>query len=337
MTSATEACRWHLSPRHPLHTYLKAVALPEAGIEVREPYFEIASLGGKRGMYLYRERKSGALLVCKFFGGRFHLSQATRDSLLNREFSYLRMTRSMGFNGPPHIVVRPLGMSQELNSVLVEDFVRGHDLDYYIAKAAYEGQHDRLFDKLSKMAHFLAELHNRTASLEKVDLSAVSRKFRKILKVLVRRHVADDWTANHLRQLCHTWEQASEVGADNEVIVHGDVTPTNFIFDHERGVTAIDLERMHEGDRMYDVGMLTGELKHHFAWRIGRPDAAEPFIGHFLWAYCEQFPDRDAYFRAVAHRNRFYMALCELRIARNDWIPLEHRKWLVREASKCLE
>jgi hypothetical protein len=31
------------------------------------------------------------------------------------------------------------------------------------------------------------------------------------------------------------------------------------------------------------------------------------------------------------------MGLGELRIARNEWLPWEHRKWLTTEAHRCLQ
>ena len=84
------------------------------------------------------------------------------------------------------------------------------------------------------------------------------------------------------------------------------------------------------------VGMLAAELKHHFAWRQLRADAAEPFISHFFHAYCEKFPNPQEAFRDITKRNRFYMALGELRIARNPWLIRPHRLWLIEEAMRCL-
>ena len=93
---------------------------------------------------------------------------------------------------------------------------------------------------------------------------------------------------------------------------------------------------MQSSDRVYDIGMLFAELKHHFAWRVLQADAAEAHIRHFLRSYCEGFLDPEQAFHSIAYRNRFYMALGELRIARNEWLPFEHRKWLIGEALNCL-
>jgi len=110
-----------------------------------------------------------------------------------------------------------------------------------------------------------------------------------------------------------------------------------FIFHNEEGITAIDLGMMRVRDRVYDIGFLMAEIKHHFAWRILQAEAAEPFIRNFLWAYCQKFRDPEFAFREITYRNRFFMSLGELRIARNKWLPWKHRKWLAEEALRCLQ
>ncbi len=75
-------------------------------------------------------------------------------------------------------------------------------------------------------------------------------------------------------------------------IVHGDATPTNFIFTNTDDIVAIDLERMKICDPAYDIGMVCGELKHAFMWRMSNPYNAEPYIRHFLKSYAEHFKDK---------------------------------------------
>jgi hypothetical protein len=87
----------------------------------------------------------------------------------------------------------------------------------------------------------------------------------------------------------------------------------------------------------YLAFLVIAEIKHHFAWRILRAGAAEPFIRNFLWAYCQKFRDPESTFREITYRNRFFMSLGELRIARNRWLPWKHRKWLAEEALRCLQ
>jgi len=336
MEPVSKVHSWRLDERDPLHTHMTHVVLPRAGIDIRYPDFQVSSIGNRQEVYSYRERKSQSLFVCKFFGSRWYLSEVGRRDGLNYEFNNLNTLRKMGFCEFPYRVVRPLSKDENINCVLVEDFVRGHNLDYYIAKAAYEGQHGRLFRKLTELASFLAKLHASTADTEGANFSNSLDYLHKIVHSLAQKGLIGAQSFSNFVSLCGEWEQAAEMWSDVSVVVHGDATPTNFIFHPDGGVTAIDLERMRASDRVYDIGMLAAELKHHFAWRVHQADAAEPFISHFLKSYCDGFLDPESVFDSVTCRNRFFMALGELRIARNEWLPWEHRKWLAGDALKCL-
>ncbi|NIT04506.1 aminoglycoside phosphotransferase family protein, partial [Candidatus Saccharibacteria bacterium] len=83
--------------------------------------------------------------------------------------------------------------------------------------------------------------------------------------------------------------------------------------------------------------MVCGELKHAFLWRTGNAYAAEPFIRHFLKKYSGHFRDKKKAFMEITLKNPFYMALTELRIARNSYLDWNYRKGLVHEAMKCLK
>jgi hypothetical protein len=83
--------------------------------------------------------------------------------------------------------------------------------------------------------------------------------------------------------------------------------------------------------------MVCGEIKHAFLWRTGNRYKAEPFIRHFLESYASQFHDRKKAFQEITTRNSFYMAMTELRIARNDYLDLDYRKKLADEALQCLK
>ncbi len=123
---------------------------------------------------------------------------------------------------------------------------------------------------------------------------------------------------------------------DQEVWLHGDATPANFLFGRGIDVAAIDLERMKRGDRMFDVGRVAGELQHAFMSATGDWRTPEPFIGHFLWEYSCHFPDRDRAFASITARVPYYMGLNLLRIARNDYIATDYGATLVRQAKKLL-
>ena len=326
-----------LDVRDPLHVHLAHVVLPKIGIKVKHPRFEVGCLSNNQAIWVYRERKSQVLLVCKFFGKRRFLSEVECRRVLHLEFSNISTLRKKGFSRFPYQVVRPLSKSEEMNCVLVEEFARGHDLDYYLAKAAHENQHQRLFRKLTMLSNFFTVLHNRTKRTDPVNFAKAISYFRELIEMLVKERVADVQIVDQLDGLCGRWRCDNEMWVESSALVHGDVTPTNFFFHPEDGLTVIDLESMHVDDPVIDLGMLAAELRHHFMLRTGQPNDGEPFIGHFLWTYCEDFPDRKHAFRKITHRNRFYMALSELRIARNHYLPWEHRKWLVQEACRCLQ
>ena len=130
------------------------------------------------------------------------------------------------------------------------------------------------------------------------------------------------------------WAQNAAMWADIQVLTHGDATPSNFLFTSHRRI--IDLERMDYRDRAYDVGMVAGELKHHFMLMTGESQCAGPFIGNFLWEYACHFPNREQTFQAIVHRQPFYMGLTLLRIARNSWLDWHYARRLVREALTVL-
>ena len=134
----------------------------------------------------------------------------------------------------------------------------------------------------------------------------------------------------------HWWDRIDTFAEDREVIVHGDATPTNFLFDGER-VTAIDLEMMKWADRCWDLGFVAAELKHHFAWRMGDAWAAEFFIGHFLREYAANYGADTRFFCTITQKLPLFMALGLLRIARNQWLDEPYRKNLLMEAEQCLK
>lgn len=124
------------------------------------------------------------------------------------------------------------------------------------------------------------------------------------------------------------------MGEDCQVLVHSDVTPANILFGDGLWVIVIDLERMRLSDRTFDLGRVVGELQHCFMQQAGDKWQAEPFIGHFLWEYACNFPDRNAAFAAITRRTPFYMGLTLLRIARNAWINGSYRPPVTDEIRK---
>jgi aminoglycoside phosphotransferase (APT) family kinase protein len=220
--------------------------------------------------------------------------------------------------------------------LLVEEYSGGESLSTVISAAIHQKHSDPLFARLTALAYFLATFHNRTANGYKVDFAQDSAYIDHLVEKLRSKHFIGNWDADELYWLRDRWRDQPRMWEDQQVLVHGDATPSNFLFGGGLNVIAIDLERMRPADRTFDLGRITGELQHFFLQATGNKYAAEPFIGHFLWEYACHFPDRERAFRAITGRLPFQMALTLLRIARNSWVSADYRQRLIDEAKITL-
>jgi len=143
----------------------------------------------------------------------------------------------------------------------------------------------------------------------------------------------EDWQA--LAHERDAWEERCQDFPDRQVLIHGDATPTNFLFPDGRAV-ALDLERLGNGDRVWDLSWVAGELKHAWGWRTSDFGGSEGAIRHFFRAYLAASNLDAVLTRRVYGLNPFYMALAELRIARNVYLSRDYRRELVAEARRCL-
>lgn len=325
-----------LKASDPVWSYLCYEILPSVGLQGRPRKFNVLKPRISGRLYVYEDAETGHRVVGKFFGGYKGASLESSVSSMNREFSNLNLLRGMGFSGHPHYVARPLGKRADINCLLVEEFCRGMRMDQVILSALRHGAGALLFEKLKALAYFLARLHNRTALAERIDFRAETAYFSRIVARLFRKGFIDNHKRGYLLALSEGWESRQCCWEDARVLAHGDVTPANILFGDELWVIATDLERMRYSDRVLDLGMVTGEIKHFFMqYGDGRFDP-EPFIGHFLWEYACHFPDRQRAFESITRRLPYYMGLTLLRIARNTWIESRHRARLVEEAIKTL-
>jgi aminoglycoside phosphotransferase len=319
----------------PLYEVLALRVYPE----IRRPVFTVERLSRSRLVYRYREAETKRAVVGKFFDTRDR--DEDRITRIKSEYRKLIRLRYLGLNTHPHYVVNPLCREERIGLALAEESVGGRDLDHYLQGAAWSGASARLQEVLARLADFLHRLHTRSAPAQEANgraaapLDEVAVYFARIVGTVQRQGLLSPERAAAYLRLRDLWLQQTRMQAE-AVTVHGDATPTNFLFPNGEDVVAIDLERMKDADRAYDVGMICGELKHAFLWRKGRLDASEPFIHHFLWRYARNYAAADAAFAEITRRVPFYMALTELRIARNTWLDWGYRHRLVREARACL-
>lgn len=319
-----------LCRKDPLYEILLNEICPRAS----SPVFHVDLTSSKR-VYKYTEEKSRISIIGKFF--RHDDPKPERALRIRGEYDNLKRIRSLGFDREPHYVVRPIGKEERIGLALIEDFVKGKDLDFYFRKAIYDQDTFLLGRQLKKLASFLHAIHSRTRSGRGVDLGQIQLYYEKLLGQLGKKEVVAKGEVKPYLKLVERWMGRSLLSKAEDSIVHGDATPTNFLFTGSGDVVAIDLERMKSADPVYDLGMICAELKHAFMWRKGDPYGAEPFISYFLKSYCEKFHDAKKGFRMITLRNPFYMAMAELRIARNAYLDMGYRRGLAYEALKCLK
>jgi aminoglycoside phosphotransferase (APT) family kinase protein len=324
----------HLRKDDPLHAYLTQQVLPPMGPVAQPADFRVFCLKETK-VYRYEESHNRTQVVGKFFvNGNRHETLAV--DRMRQEFENLHVLRGYGLCGYPHHVVRPLGTNVSLNGMLVEEYCGGAPLSTFIDAAIHQGQQPQLFAKLTALAYFLATLHNRTANGHNVDFSQDCAYLDRLVRNLASKHAISAADADELYWLRDLWRDKPRMWEDRQVFVHGDATPSNFMFGEGLSVMAIDLERMKRADRVFDLGRIAGELQHFFLQATGNKYAAEPFIGHFLWEYACHFPDRGRTFQSITARTPFQMGLTLLRIARNSWVSSHHRQRLIAEAKIIL-
>ena len=326
----------HLGSSDPLHHYLTTDILPQLGYVDRPAQFRVFGMSSKQNVYLYEEKHSGIKVVAKFFGKPHQSGSDETNRHLEKELNNLNLLRSYGLVGYPHLVVQPLGSNGWLSSLLTEKYVGGKLLGSIINAAIYQGQRAELFARLTALAYFLATLHNRTANGLGVNFEEDCCYLNRLVGQLQSKHVISQNQANDLYYLRDRWREQPRMWEDQQVLVHGDATPANFLFGEGLQVIAIDLERAKRADRVFDVGRICGELQYAFIQGTGNKYEAEPFIGHFLWEYACHFPNREQAFASIKGRVPFQMAVTHLRIARNSWVSPQLKAQIVEEARLTL-
>lgn len=325
-----------LQKEDPLYDYLKYDIQPQLSDFCDDPAYLVYALNGSNAVYLYEEKNTQAKIIGKYFYSDRENNRKTAAEHLEKEYDRLQTVRSFGFDCDPFYVAKPLGKNSELGELLTVECCEGELLSSVISRAIFEKNNDLLFDRLSLLAYFFAELHNRTALIEtSVDFDPVCDYMKHVIRQCSALMSKEE--TKEFKDFCSFWHDRPEMWEDCQVLVHGDATPENFLFSQEDTLKTFDLERCTYADRIFDIGRIAGELKHFFFMNIGDKFAAEPFIGHFLWEYATHFPDREETFYAITRRVPFYMGVTLLRIARNFWIERDYRLRLIKEARKCFQ
>jgi hypothetical protein len=319
-----------------LHGFLSRIIRERFGVQPHHPAFRVFQLNGSNEVYAYEEKSSRIRVICKFYGPKYGWDRDKAASTAHREYESLHTLRGYDLVGSPHHVIAPLGWDREINSVLAVEYYAGEQFSHAIGRSIHQHDDAHVYWRLKSLAYFLATQHNRTANGQGVDFDGDCRYLDILTSTLLDSRRLGQWDVDELSWLRDRWREKARMWQDQQVWLHGDATPANFLFGHGLDVAAIDLERMKRGDRMFDVGRIAGELQHAFMAATGDRRRAEPFIGHFLWEYSSHFPDRHDAFASITARAPYYMGLNLLRIARNDYVGPDYRHALVRQAKRLL-
>ena len=253
----------------PLHGFLSKIIRDESGGSEPRPAFRVFRLSGSNEVYGYEEKSSRTRVICKFYGPRFGWDRDQAATLAHQEYERLKTLRGYQLIGSPHHVIRPLGCQPRhqrraggrvLRRGAVQPRDRhvrpehGDDAHLYLAPegAGLLPGHPAQPDRQRRPGRFRARLpllrHGRRSAAPKPAASGTG-------------------TSKSCAGCAICWRGRPRMWQDQQVWLHGDATPANFLFGHGLDVAAIDLERMKRGDRMFDVGRVAGELQHAFMAR----------------------------------------------------------------------
>jgi aminoglycoside phosphotransferase len=322
-----------LPPAAPLVQALLSLLGREALCRGSAEGVRVEALPSSRRVLRFTFPQDHYAVVGKFFAA--YPPQSASDLSLAREYDHYRQLADLGLTHDRGLVPRLLGRRPGLSVGLLLEAVPGPDLDQLLRAAAVQGEGAPLHRGLEKLARLLAFFHSRPVPLSPVSPGPALAYMDKVTAQLQGAGLLFQEDAWALKQECAAWEDRFRDFFDTQVLIHGDATPTNFLFPDGRAV-ALDLERLRVGDRLWDLSWVAGEVKHAWAWRTGNLDGAEGAIGPFFQAYLAAATPDPSLGRRVYGLNPFYMALAELRIARNHYLTWEYRRELVAEARRCL-
>jgi len=290
-------------------------------------------LPSSRPVFRFVSANGAAPAVGKFLSGYPPLTSADRGLL--REYDNYLLAARLGLNGDHGLLPRVLGRDPSFRLGLLLTAIPGPDLDNLMKRACLEGDAAPLARGLEALAALLTRFHAAPLPPAPASPDEGLGYLDKLRFKLQAQGLLDSEEAAALAGERAAWADVLQAFPDRRVLVHGDATPTNFLFPDGRAV-ALDLERLRAADRLWDLSWVAGELKHAWAWRTGDFHGAEPFIRGFFAAYLAAFPEGIALAPRVYALNPFYMALAELRIARNAYLSRDYRGALVAEARRCL-
>jgi aminoglycoside phosphotransferase len=322
-----------LAAADPLARALRRLVGAQAGFRPPAGEVRVEPLPASRQVLRFTFPAGDYAVVGKFFSA--FPPRASADLSLAREYDHYRELPALGLGNGDGLTPRLLGRWPEHALGLLLEAVPGPDLDHLLIKACANGDQAPLWRGLEKLAHLLALFHSRPVPALPVSPEPALAYLDKVMAQLQEAGLLTREDRLALAGERLAWEFRLQNFFDRRVLIHGDATPTNFLFPNGRAV-ALDLERLRAGDRLWDLSWVAGELKHAWGWRTSDFGGSEAAIRHFFRMYLTAAGLDPVLTHRLFSLNPFYMALAELRIARNRYLTRDYRRELVAEARRCL-
>lgn len=334
-----------LSQEDPAFRFLSRKVIGEVlGFESNHHAFHAFDLHGQRTAIRYVDEITGVDVVLKYHGrkrlsGSRVGSSAERAERARGEFWKLIEARTLGLNSGPHLVPRPLAVSDEADYALAKEYILGEPAQDAVHRSLRQG--GRTFLGLEPVvravAWFLKDLHSRSETDFLVDPARSLERLRTAIRSVSNSGIIGSAEQNALAERFGRWRTSDRLSGVQEVLCVGDANFSNFIQTPSGSTGHIDLEAACWGDRALDLGCIAAELKHLFLLHDLGWQSSEPFIRLFYEEYFYRGEAvRSETFDALTDRCRFFMALHELRMSRNGWLTDGHRRALALEAISCL-
>jgi len=241
---------------------------------------------------------------------------------MKNEYKILKSVYDNGFTDSTHRVIIPLGTNTSFYSALATEYVGDVSLSKIMMSAAEGGEESRILSEaLANTAYVLKRIHD---TMPRSDLLDSEFEFSRLTEDTTLG-IRDEGLKNRIVDAIAGWAGNPEIAALGAATVHGDANPTNFVV--KDGVLyVLDFERLeHNRSPLLDLGYMIADLKHHFKFFGGNPDAAEPYIKTFLKSYSPQ------QYEKIRELVNPYVGCGLLRI--NNFINADrkHRNWLLSE------
>jgi len=322
-----------LAAADPLARALRRLVGAEAGFRPPAGEVLVEPLPSSRQVLRFTFPGDDYAVVGKFFSAS--PPRVSADLSLFREYDHYLHLPALGLGNGCGLMPRLLGRWPERSLGLLLEAVPGPDLDHLLLQACVHEDPAPLFRGLEKLAHLLAFFHSRPVPVLPVSPAPALAYLDKVMVQLLEAGLLAREDRLAFVGERAAWEARFQKFSDRQVLIHGDATSTNFLFPDGRAV-ALDLERLRGGDRLWDLSWVAGELKHAWGWRTSDFSGSEGAIQHFFRMYLTAAGLDPALTHRLFSLNPCYMALAELRIARNLYLTWDYRRELVAEARRCL-